>query len=466
MLLPKIKKELPPAPPLNKIFGPSFILLGLGLGSGELILWPYLASQYGLGIIWGAVIGLTLQFFLNMEIERYTLATGESIFVGLARKFGRFSPVWFIFSTFVPWIWPGIVLTSATIFSTILNFNDSRLFAMSLLILSGTILTLGRWVYKTQEIIQKTLIFVSIPLITFLTFYLTNSSHWTALAKGTVGIGDNFFLLPVGIPLFTFLGALAYSGAGGNLNLAQSFYIKEREFGMGKHAGKITSLLYKEADQTTLEGFSFETNDSNLSIFKKWWRLVNIEHGVIFWATGLFTILLLAVLSFATTYGNVTTPNIGFLFKEAQTIGFLTLPFVGTLFLLITALTLSSTQFSVLDATSRIMAENLSIFNKSRFPANRLSHYFYFFLWLQILFQILILLMVPGEPLKLVVIGAVLNAITMFVYSGLIMVVNNTELEKPLRPSLQRKTVMALAFLFFGGFSLITLYQFLSGLRP
>jgi len=99
--------DLPKPPPLKKLIGPSFILLGLGLGSGELILWPYLASNYGFGIIWGAVLGITLQFFINMEIERYTLVTGESIFVGLSRKFKKIAPMWFLISTFLPWIWPG-----------------------------------------------------------------------------------------------------------------------------------------------------------------------------------------------------------------------------------------------------------------------------------------------------------------------------------------------------------------------
>src|SRR4030066_1852869 len=99
---PLSKNELPDPPRLSKLIGPSFILLGLGLGSGELILWPYLASNFGLGIIWGAVIGITLQFFLNMEIERYTLVTGESVFVGLARKLKVVAPVCFILSTFIP----------------------------------------------------------------------------------------------------------------------------------------------------------------------------------------------------------------------------------------------------------------------------------------------------------------------------------------------------------------------------
>src|SRR5688572_17749497 len=93
--------ELPKAPPLKKLLGPSFILLGLGLGSGEVILWPYLTSLHGLGIIWGAILGITFQFFINMEIERYALIHGESVFVGLVRKM-RIASFWFLLSTFIP----------------------------------------------------------------------------------------------------------------------------------------------------------------------------------------------------------------------------------------------------------------------------------------------------------------------------------------------------------------------------
>jgi len=127
-------KAFPEALPLKKLLGPSFILLGLGLGSGELILWPYLSSQFGLGIIWAAVLGITFQFILNMEIARYTLVTGESVFVGLARKLGRFSPLWFIFSTFIPWVWPGIVAASATMLAALIGIDYTPILPISMLV--------------------------------------------------------------------------------------------------------------------------------------------------------------------------------------------------------------------------------------------------------------------------------------------------------------------------------------------
>ena len=54
------------------------IAAGIGLASGEFILWPYITSQVGLVFLWAAVVGVVTQFFINMEIERYILATGES----------------------------------------------------------------------------------------------------------------------------------------------------------------------------------------------------------------------------------------------------------------------------------------------------------------------------------------------------------------------------------------------------
>ena len=42
------------------------------------MLWPYLSANIGLAFLWAMLVGVTLQYFVNMEIERYTLATGET----------------------------------------------------------------------------------------------------------------------------------------------------------------------------------------------------------------------------------------------------------------------------------------------------------------------------------------------------------------------------------------------------
>jgi hypothetical protein len=63
------ERELPEPPALRRLLGPSVILVGVGVASGEYILFPYIASQAGLVFLWAAVIGVAVQFFINMEIE-------------------------------------------------------------------------------------------------------------------------------------------------------------------------------------------------------------------------------------------------------------------------------------------------------------------------------------------------------------------------------------------------------------
>ncbi|NBS41976.1 hypothetical protein EBS80_04965, partial [bacterium] len=105
-------KPFPPAPPLRKLIGPSFLILALGLGSGEVILWPYLVANHGLSIAWAAVAGISFQYFINLEIERYALVKGESVFVGIGKRW-KAAPAWFILSTFAGYGLPGIVAASA-----------------------------------------------------------------------------------------------------------------------------------------------------------------------------------------------------------------------------------------------------------------------------------------------------------------------------------------------------------------
>ena len=44
-------RELPEPLPLGKLIGASVILLATALGSGELLIWPYITTQAGVGLL-------------------------------------------------------------------------------------------------------------------------------------------------------------------------------------------------------------------------------------------------------------------------------------------------------------------------------------------------------------------------------------------------------------------------------
>jgi len=453
-------KDLPKAPSFWKILGPSFVFLGLSLGSGELIMWPYLTANFGLGIIWGAFLGITFQFFMNMEIERYALVFGESVFVGF-RKLWRGWPIWFMFSTFIAWGLPGFSAASSQILSRLFNFKNEALIAVFLLVLVGVILSAGKSLYKTLETFQKTIIFLGIPFIFILCFLLTKFADWQVFLAGIVGRGKGYLFLPEGISLMSFLGAFAYAGAGGNLNLAQSYYIKEKGYGMGKYAAKLKSLFSKENQKMRLEGVTFPVNKENLSEFKEWWKIINLEHLVIFWFLGFLTIALLSVLSYSLVYsrgGNLQ--GIGFFFNEALVIAQRLGKTFGIGFLVLGFFMLYSTQLTVLESTSRMISENFLLFSqKSDRKGVNLSGGFYLALWGQIFFGIVILLLGFKEPKSLLTLSAVINAFCMFIHLGLTYRLNRKFLPLQLRLGFFRKSVLLAAFIFFGVFSFLTLRQ-------
>ncbi|MDP3997378.1 MAG: Nramp family divalent metal transporter [Candidatus Andersenbacteria bacterium] len=448
--LPLGQKNLPRPLSLRRLIGPSFIILGLGLGSGEIILWPYLTSNYGLGIVWGILVGITMQFFINMEVERYALINGESIFVGFARLL-KFLPFWFILSTFFGFGWPGIGLAGAHLIGNAVGVTNYNLVGIILFIAIGLILTLGKVLYQTVERLEIILIGVGVPFILILTWYLAESADFAALAQGLIGRGEGFHFLPTGIILGTFLAALAYSGAGGNLNLSQSFYVRDKGYGMGKYANRITSLFTDRVDskKISLTGNTFPLTKNNLANYRRWWRVINLEHFLVFWCLGLITMLTLSLLAYITVHGLTgNTESINFVINEAAVIGQKTLPLIGVLFLVLTGIMLTATQLSVLDSTSRIITENILL--ASNKLVTNVPRVYYWVLWVQIIFGIAVFTIGFDEPRVLIILSAIINAGTMFVYTGLLLWLNNSLLKKPLRPRFWRNTALVATFLFFG----------------
>src|SRR5680860_1497268 len=147
--------DLPEPLPLKKVIGPSVLLLAGAIGSGEFVLWPYITSQVGLTLVWLTLLGVLTQYFLNMEIERYTLATGETAVTGFTRLWKPWG-VLFVVMTIVPWAWPGWATGGTTTLSFALGFSEDAIpyITISVLLLIGAILTVSPVVYQTVEKIQ------------------------------------------------------------------------------------------------------------------------------------------------------------------------------------------------------------------------------------------------------------------------------------------------------------------------
>lgn len=89
-------KNLPKPPHWSKAIGVGVVVMGLAIGTGELIMWPHLITKWGLGILWLALLGIGAQYFINQEVARHSAATAEGFFTTSARVL-KWTPVfWFL----------------------------------------------------------------------------------------------------------------------------------------------------------------------------------------------------------------------------------------------------------------------------------------------------------------------------------------------------------------------------------
>ena len=135
------ERELPAAPRCAASSGPGIVLVGVGIASGEYILYPYIASQVGLAFLWAAFVGLLTQFFINMEVERYTLATGETAVTGFQRLWKPLGLV-MVACAIVPNMWPAWATSGATALLFVFGGNEesARWIAIPALLLIGVLL--------------------------------------------------------------------------------------------------------------------------------------------------------------------------------------------------------------------------------------------------------------------------------------------------------------------------------------
>ena len=181
--------DLPEPLPMKKVLGPSVLLLAGAIGSGEYVLWPSIASQVGLVLVWLVLIGVGTQYFLNMEIERYTLATGETAVTGFTRLWKPWG-ILFIFMGVLAWMWPGWATGGTTTLSFALGFSEDAIpyITIGVLVLIGIVLTVSPVVYQTVEKIQFFMVSLIVLFIIYAIFTLIGGDGYEALGRGFVEV--------------------------------------------------------------------------------------------------------------------------------------------------------------------------------------------------------------------------------------------------------------------------------------
>ena len=445
-------RELPAAPPSTwRIVGPGVVAAGVGLASGEFIIYPFIASQVGLVFVWAALIGLITQFFLNMEIERYTLATGETALTGFSRFWRHWGLVFAILTYFAN-LWPGWATSSATI-ATFLWGGNANWIAIGMLLTIGLILTLAPVVYRALEQIQFAKVGAVVVLIVVSAIFAITPDAWADAPQ----MVTNARIPAAELGFALLLGALAFAGAGGGQNLCQSNWIRDKGFGMGKYVPRITSPVTGEPEAAPSTGYAFEPTEENMTRWRRWWRFANVEQLSTFVLITFVSILFTSLLAFSTVFGTPDLPDdITFVQIEGQVLAERVGSWFGTLFWVIGAFSLFAAALGIVDYTSRLAADVL----KTSYMKDAKESTIYFGLvWGLVVIGIAVLAVGLDQPLVLLVIAACVGGFMMFLYSALLILLNRRVLAEPLRPKGYRVAALIWSFLLFGVLSAITIWE-------
>jgi hypothetical protein len=445
---PEVRDLPEPPASFRRVIGPGVVAAGVGLASGEFILFPYIASQVGLVFVWAAFVGLATQYFLNMEIERYTLATGETALTGFSRYWRHWGLFFAVLAYFAN-IWPGWATSSATLITYLVGGKVTPI-AIGILLLIGVILTLAPVVYQALEKIEMVKVAAVLLLLAVGSAAAIGASAWADAGQIITQAGLPYEEL--GFALL--MGALAFAGAGGGQNLCQSNWIRDKGFGMGAYVPRIVSPVTGQLEAAPSTGFVFEPTEENMGRWRRWWRFANLEQLSTFVLITFLTIFFTSMLAYATVFGDDgLTNNISFLKAEGQALNDAVGGWFGTFFWIIGAFSLFAAALGIVDYTSRLAAD---VLKTSYLRSMHESKIYFALVWGLVAIGMVVLLAGVTQPLVLLVISAVTGGLMMFIYSALLILVNKRVLPREIRPGLGRVAALVWSFLLFGFLSVLT----------
>ncbi len=453
--------DLPRVPRLSHIVGPSAIMLGASLGSGETLFWPVLTAQFGWAVFWAFVVGVFTQFVINTELQRWTLATGESIFRAFARVDRRW-PWVFLIAGLLSLGWPGWAAGAAQVGATAIGVDAVSAFGVSIpawkLLAVGfmSVIWLSYQVssvmYTAVELFQIGLLFVAIGAAMLL---VAVTGSWVEFADLPTAAGSVGYL-PEGIDVAVFLGGLAFAGAGGYLNLSQSLWIREKGYGMGNYQGRVKNPLRgDDPEPIERDGFSFRPTTTNLQRWRGWWKIVQLEHALTFVVGLLIVTPFLATV--ALRYAPGTSADALQMWLESV------IPAVGPVgsFLVFAILTLAlfTTEYAIVESFVRNSADVLyeAYGRRAGWDIQKL---FWRLLTGFCLWGIAIILVFDApfqgrEPFFFLVVGAALSGVMMWPYTAIVLVMNTTRLPEHLQPGWGRVTALWWASGLYGYFTVL-----------
>ncbi|MCI0653376.1 MAG: Nramp family divalent metal transporter [Methylococcaceae bacterium] len=453
---------MPPFPGWWVTLGPGIVWMALAQGSGELIWWPFLIAKYGLTFLCLLIPACLLQYPLNIEIGRYTLLTGESIFHGfirLHRGLGVF--LWLLMSISFFWFGAfasagGTALAALTYIPEGWPVPDQTLFwGYTTIAMFLTAILFSRVVYVLVERFMK---LVAVTTVAGLLWACGQAEVLHAVPDFLHGLLGPATAMPRPWDpedASKLLTAIAFAGLGGFWILFYSYWLRDKGVGMAIHMGRITGPIAGKPEVISRDGFLPDEGTKNRERWRQWEKYLRTD--VLVGVLGnLSTTLMTCLLAYALLFPSRLLPNDYELAVVQARFFEVAWGEPGRiLFLVVAAAFLSDTWLATADAVSRMQADIVQIlFPNSRRWSQR--SWYYFFLGLMSL--ITCFTMTLNTPGALILISAVIGFAGTVIFPLALYFLNYRLLAPSLpawaRPGRHGVWILSLIFLIYLGLAL------------
>jgi hypothetical protein len=460
----RVKTPLAAPPPLfsRRVMGPSAVFTALAIGSGELLFWPSLSLPYGAGVLWIALVAVAIQYVMDIEIGRYSLATGESVVVGATKMWSGWGWI-LLLGTVVPWLWPGWARAGSQLISTVYGLPEKPI-SIASLVLCGILLAAPKSVYKLVERLQAVLLVFIIGGVLILSVLAVQSAStvmpfWSSLFRGE-GIGSLLSRMfgAQSSDFLALLGGFVFAGAGGILNLGYGLLLCEKQFGMGRYAKKVVGLRHsfglETADAARPE---LDSSAETKSRWSRWMSLARREHLLLFVLGNTFTIIFISLIFFSLMGRQPGAQGMAFLQSAATSVKAAIGGGASFLFVAVGYVIFFTSELGIIDVTSRLAAGiTHTTLKPRRLSASGVYH---LFVWGEILIGIALTLFDPRQPFWFLVTTGVLNTLVMAIYAALVLMLNRRTLPETARPPRVIDLFLGIAAVIYFAFFVLTFWR-------
>lgn len=445
-----------------KMTGPGAVLVGLSIGAGELIIWPRIAAEFGSSMLWAAAVGVFLQFWINIEIGRWTIATGETPYLSYARMWRGFAFIFIAFN-FFGWFFPGWARASGAALKALCvgPGHSSPNWLWTAITFAAVAATLfgPKKVYATVEKTVTSLVVLITAGLLIIAFKLGTWAHVQDMVKGILNVGYR----EPGMSFKALFIAMVFAGAGGTANLFYSFYLRDKQIGMG---GRIPLLInpFRQRVETTIQpGYRYPETPENARRFRDWMRYVILDQTLYFWLLNTFTMFLFIFGALVVLHpAGIVPQSDTLIWDEAYILGQSMGAFGRNLFLLIGVATLFSTQITLVDGVARSMAD---ICHGAFAGGRKIAESKWYAGWAigMIAFGILVTMLMEignykqGRVLDFLFNAAYFGGFAMAVYTPLQLYLNLRHLPPSARPGWLNILMTSIAAIIYVGFAVFCL---------